>query len=92
MELELRTDDDYGTTGIVDAFSEQVLTEPALFTLEHVTQGAQGAFVRTGEGPAPAAVVEEGVHAEFLLEHGMIDMIVERRQLKETLSTLVAHF
>jgi acetyl-CoA carboxylase carboxyl transferase subunit beta len=30
--------------------------------------------------------------AEFLLEHGMIDMIVERRQLKETLSTLVAHF
>ena len=29
--------------------------------------------------------------AEFLLEHGMIDMIVERKQLKETLSTLVAH-
>jgi len=30
--------------------------------------------------------------AEFLLEHGMIDMIVERKQLKETLSALVAHF
>ncbi len=30
--------------------------------------------------------------AEFLLEHGMIDMIVERKQLKETLSTLVGHF
>ncbi len=30
--------------------------------------------------------------AEFLLEHGMIDMIVERKQLKETLSTLVTHF
>jgi acetyl-CoA carboxylase carboxyl transferase subunit beta len=30
--------------------------------------------------------------AEFLLEHGMVDMIVERKQLKETLSTLVAHF
>ena len=30
--------------------------------------------------------------AEFLLEHGMIDMIVERRQLKETLSILVGHF
>ena len=30
--------------------------------------------------------------AEFLLEHGMIDMIVDRKQLKETLSTLVAHF
>lgn len=30
--------------------------------------------------------------AEFLLEHGMIDMIVERKQLKETVSTLVGHF
>ncbi|MBI4401996.1 MAG: acetyl-CoA carboxylase carboxyltransferase subunit beta [Nitrospirae bacterium] len=30
--------------------------------------------------------------AEFLLEHGMIDMIVERRHLKETLSTLLNHF
>ncbi|MEK6803031.1 MAG: acetyl-CoA carboxylase, carboxyltransferase subunit beta [Nitrospirota bacterium] len=30
--------------------------------------------------------------AEFLLDHGMIDMIVERKQLKETVSTLVGHF
>ncbi|MCP9449923.1 MAG: acetyl-CoA carboxylase, carboxyltransferase subunit beta [Nitrospira sp.] len=29
--------------------------------------------------------------AEFLLEHGMIDMIVERKRLKETVSTLVSH-
>jgi acetyl-CoA carboxylase carboxyl transferase subunit beta len=29
--------------------------------------------------------------AEFLLEHGMIDMIVERKLLKETVSTLLAH-
>ncbi|MCP9447312.1 MAG: acetyl-CoA carboxylase, carboxyltransferase subunit beta [Nitrospira sp.] len=29
--------------------------------------------------------------AEFLLEHGMIDMIVERKQLKETVSTLMSH-
>ena len=30
--------------------------------------------------------------AEFLLEHGMIDMIVERKRLKETIGTLVNHF
>ena len=30
--------------------------------------------------------------AEFLLDHGMIDMIVERKQLKEAVSTLVGHF
>lgn len=29
--------------------------------------------------------------AEFLLEHGMIDKIVERKQLKDTLATLMTH-
>jgi acetyl-CoA carboxylase carboxyl transferase subunit beta len=29
--------------------------------------------------------------AEFLLEHGFIDMIVERKDLKERLSTLLAY-
>jgi len=29
--------------------------------------------------------------AEFLLQHGMIDAIVERKHLKETLSTLLSH-
>jgi acetyl-CoA carboxylase carboxyl transferase subunit beta len=28
--------------------------------------------------------------AEYLLEHGMIDMIVERKMMKETLSRLVS--
>lgn len=30
--------------------------------------------------------------SEFLLEHGMIDMVVNRRDLKETISNLLAHF
>lgn len=30
--------------------------------------------------------------AEFLLEHGMVDMIIERKHLKEAVSTLVSHF
>ena len=29
--------------------------------------------------------------AEFLLEHGMIDKIVERKQLKDTLAILISH-
>jgi acetyl-CoA carboxylase carboxyl transferase subunit beta len=35
---------------------------------------------------------EEFQRAEFMLEHGMIDMIVERKRLKETLSGLLTHF
>lgn len=30
--------------------------------------------------------------AEFLLDHGMIDLVVERQELKETLATLIGHF
>lgn len=30
--------------------------------------------------------------AEFLLQHGMIDMIVERKNLKQTIGTLLSHF
>ena len=43
-------------------------------------------------GPVRAVVPDQFQRAEFLLEHGMIDMIVERKQLKGTLSTLVNHF
>lgn len=34
---------------------------------------------------------EEFQRAEFLMEHGMIDMIVPRKELKESLSTLLSH-
>lgn len=34
---------------------------------------------------------DEFQRAEFLLEHGIVDMIVERRRLKETLGTLIGH-
>jgi acetyl-CoA carboxylase carboxyl transferase subunit beta len=34
---------------------------------------------------------DEFQRAEFLLEHGMIDMIVKRKHLKESLSTLLIH-
>jgi acetyl-CoA carboxylase carboxyl transferase subunit beta len=35
---------------------------------------------------------DEFQRAEFMLDHGMIDMIVERKRLKETLNTLLSHF
>ena len=38
VELEIGTDDDDGTAGIVDPLAEQVLPEAALFAAEHVAQ------------------------------------------------------
>ena len=36
MQLELGSDDDHRTTGIVDALAKEVLAEPALLALEHI--------------------------------------------------------
>ena len=35
---------------------------------------------------------DEFQRAEFLLEHGIVDLIVERKHLKETLTTVLSHF
>jgi acetyl-CoA carboxylase carboxyl transferase subunit beta len=34
---------------------------------------------------------DEFQRAEFLRDHGMVDMIVERKHLKEALGTLLSH-
>ena len=52
-------------------------------------------------GVAGTRVIEQTVRqklpegfqrSEFLLEHGAIDMIVDRRQMREKLSSLILHF
>src|SRR5690606_33956391 len=67
VKVELWTDDDNGTTGIVDAFTEQVLTEPALFALEHVAKGFQRTVVVSLGRACAAAVVKQGV--DSFLQH-----------------------
>ena len=67
VELQLRADNNNGTAGVVNTLAQQILTEPALLALEHVGQGLQGPVVGTGDGTAPAAVVDQSVHS--LLEH-----------------------
>ena len=36
MQLQFRTDNDHRTTGVIDAFAQQVLAETAALPLEHV--------------------------------------------------------
>ena len=45
IEFEVWTDHDNGTAGVIHTFTEQVLAEAALFTFEHVGEGAEFAFV-----------------------------------------------
>jgi len=36
VQLEIRADDDDRTTGIVDAFAEEILTEATLLTFKNI--------------------------------------------------------
>ena len=89
-ELEVRTDDDDGATGVIDAFSEKVLTETSTLALEHIGKRLQGAVAGTGDGTAVAAVVEERVNG--FLEHPLFvaDDDFRRFEEQEVLEAVVA--
>ena len=55
--------DDYnGTSGVVDTFAEQVLTETSLLAAEHFGQRFQRSVARSGHGLAASAVVYQSVN------------------------------
>ena len=70
VDLQLRADADNATAGVVDTLAEQVLTEAALLTLEHVGKGLECAVIRTGDGAAAAAVVDQRV--DRFLQHALL--------------------
>ena len=90
MQAQFGTDHDHRTAGIVDALAEQVLTETALFALEHVGERLQRTLVGAGDDAAAAAVVEQGVNR--LLQHALFvaDDDVGRAQLHQSLQAVVA--
>ncbi len=70
MQLQLRTDDDHGTAGVVDTLAEQVLTEAPLLALQQVRQRLQRTVARAGDRTSTAAVVEQRV--DRLLQHALL--------------------
>ena len=90
VQLQLRTNHDNGTTGIIHALAQQVLAETPLLALEHVGQGLQGTVARTRHRPAAPTVVEQRVHS--LLQHTflVVDDDVRGFQFLQTIQTIVA--
>ena len=90
MQLQLRTDHDDRTAGIVDALAEQVLTEPALLALEHVGERLERALIGSGNDPAAAAIVKQGVNG--FLQHPLFvaDNDIRRTQLHQALQAIIA--
>src|SRR4051812_5411142 len=89
MQLEFRTDDDDGTARVIDAFTEQILTETAALTLEHVAQRFQRAIAGAGDSATVTAIVEQGVHS--FLQHAFFvaDNDFGRLELEQVLQPVV---
>ncbi len=90
VQLELRTDDDDRTAGVVDALAEQVLTEPSLLTLQHVRETLERSAGLAGDRTSATAVVEQCV--DGLLEHALlvVDDDVRCPEVEQTLESVVA--
>ena len=90
VDLQLRSDDYDGTSGIVDALAQQVLSEASLLTLEHIGKRLQRAVVRAGDRSAAPAVVDKGVNG--FLKHTLLvsDDDVGSVQLEQSLQTVVS--
>ena len=90
VQLQFGTDHDDRTARVVDALTEQVLTEAALLALERVGERLQRAVVGAAQHAAAAAVVEQRV--DGFLQHALFvaDDHVRRMQLHQLLQPVVA--
>ena len=89
MQFQVRTDGNNGTAGVVNTFTQQVLTEAAALTFDHVCQRLQRTLGRTGHGFAAAAVVQQRVNG--FLQHTLFvaDDDVRSFKLKKSFQTVV---
>ena len=69
MEFEVRSHHNHRAARIVDALSEQVLTEATLLAFQRVRQRLQGPVVRAAKHTTAATVVEKSIHG--FLEHAL---------------------
>ena len=69
LQLEVGTDHDHRTAGVVHALAQQVLAEASLLALQRVRQRLQRAIVGATQHAATASVVEQRVHG--FLQHAL---------------------
>ncbi|CCK17023.1 hypothetical protein BN136_3033 [Cronobacter universalis NCTC 9529] len=89
MQTQVRTYGNYGTTRVVHALTEQVLTETPLLTFDHVGKGFQRTLVGAGDRATATAVIQQGVYR--FLQHTFFVAYddVRRSEIQQTFQTVV---
>jgi hypothetical protein len=62
VQLKVWTDNDNGSTGVVNALTEKVLSESSFLTLEHVAKRLERPGVGTNNRPSSAAVIDQRIN------------------------------
>src|SRR4030095_15553420 len=90
MQFQFGADDDDRASGIVDAFSKQVLTEAALLTFQCSAERLQWAIVNTAQHTSTSTVVKQRING--LLKHALFvaHNYFGSAQLHQLLQTVVA--
>ncbi len=89
MQAQGGTNHDNRTTGVVDALTQQVLTETTLLTFDHVSKRFQRTLVRTGNSATATTVIEQGINR--LLQHALFVAHdnIRRIQVQQALQTVI---
>ena len=89
VQSQFGTNHDDRTTGIIDSLTQQVLTESALLTLDHVGQGLEWTLVRTRYGTTATAIVQQCI--DSFLQHTLLVAHdnVRRVEFQQTFQAIV---
>ena len=89
INLQLRSNDDNGTSGVVNTLTKKVLTETSGFTFQHVRKGFQCSVSRACYRTATTAIVDQGVNS--FLKHTFLiaDNDIRSTKLQQSFQTIV---
>ena len=89
MQKQFWPDNDHRTARIINAFAQQILTEAALLSLQHIGERFQWSLVGAGYHAPPAAIVEQSVNR--FLQHPFFipDDNIGCAQFDEAFQTIV---
>ena len=89
INLQLWSNNDNGTSGVVNTLTKKVLTETSGFTFQHIRKGFQGSVSRTCNRAATTTIVDQGVNC--FLKHTFLiaDNDIRSTKLQQSFQTII---
>ena len=88
-QLQVRANDNHGSSGIINPLTEQILAEAPLFAAQRIGQRFQGTAVPTQNLRSVPTIIKEGINR--LLEHPLFiaDNDIRRMQFQQPFKPVI---